>query len=126
MNIKKFFDSCSLPVNKNSQKNAKKFPARNIISHLGSSRKALASFLIPLIQPLVHACDYTCKNSIEFVQSLREIFLKDDEYLVSFDAEALLPSISLQKGITSINKELKKIHIPINEQVSEPMISMII
>ena len=91
-----------------AHKKNKNFPARNIISHRGCPQEALASYLIPLIQPLVDACDYTCKNSVKLVQSLKEITLKEDEYLVSFDAEAIFPSIPLQKCIALINKELKK------------------
>ena len=40
--------------------------------------------------------------------SLKEINLKDEKYLVSFDGEALFPSILLKKCINSINNQLKK------------------
>ena len=92
--IFRFFDSCSLAVNKNSQKTQKLFCKKPFITSR-LSPKSPASYLIPLSKPIFDACDYTGKNSIGLAQSFREIILKEDDYLVRFDAKALLPSISL-------------------------------
>ena len=86
----------------------KNYPARNIISHRGSPQELFASFLIPLIMPTIQDSTNICRNYTEFVESLKDISIKEDEYLVSFVAEALFPSIPLQKFVEIITKKLKR------------------
>ena len=85
----------------------KNYPARNIVSHRGCPQEGLSSYLIPILQPLLKDSLYTCKNSVDFVQKIKNLKLDDDEILVSFDAEALYPSIPLDKCIKVIEERLK-------------------
>ena len=48
-----------------------------------------------------------CKNSQTFIKNIK---IKLDEQLVSFDAEALYPSIPLNKCIEIINLKTKQIN----------------
>ena len=83
----------------------KDYPARNIVSHRGCPQDALSSYLIPILQPLLKKSPYKCKNSSDFVDKIKNLRLGDD-ILVSFDAEALYPSIPLSKCIKEIERRL--------------------
>ena len=89
-----------------AHKPAKHYPARNIISHRGCPQEGLASFLIPIIRALLKDSPYACKNSHEFIKFTKDVKLRADEILASFDATALFPSIPLQKCIEVIKQLL--------------------
>ena len=74
---------------------------------VAAPQEALSSFLIPLLRPLLKNSPFTCKNSSEFVKKIKDVQLEEDEILVSFDAEALFPSIPIQRCITVINTQLQ-------------------
>ena len=108
-NYKQIYPSGCVPPSSypliKAHKPNKDYPARNIISHRGCPQEALSSFLIPILRPLLHNSPFACKNSFEFVKKIKNEKLQDDEILVSFDAEALFPSIPLRRCI-SIIKDL--------------------
>ena len=95
----------SYPTVKAHKRN-KDYPARNIISHRGCPQEGLASFLISIIRPLLKNSPYACKNSHDFIKFAKDIQLRANEILVSFDATALFPSIPLQKCIKVIKQLL--------------------
>ena len=49
-----------------------------------------------------------CKNSQTFIKNIKSLKIKPDEQLVSFDAEALYPSIPLNKCILIIRQKIQK------------------
>ena len=49
-----------------------------------------------------------CKNSQTFIKNIKSLKIKPDEQLVSFDAEALYPSIPLNKCIGIIKQKIQK------------------
>ena len=49
-----------------------------------------------------------CKNSQTFIKNIKSSKIKPDEQLVSFDAEALYPSIPLNKCIEIIKQKIQK------------------
>jgi hypothetical protein len=103
--------SGSIPASSTPQvkahKPTKDFPVRNIISHRGCPQEALASYLIPLLRPLLKDSPFTCKNSTEFINKIRNVKLNQNEILISYDAEALFPSIPLQDAFLHIYELLK-------------------
>ena len=48
-----------------------------------------------------------CKNSQTFIKNIKSLKIKPDEQLVSFDAEALYPSIPLNKCIEIIKQKFQ-------------------
>ena len=84
----------------------KQYPARNIISHRGCPQEGLASFLIPILRALLKNSPFACKNSHDFIKFTKNIQLRANEILTSFDATALFPSIPLQKCIEVIKQLL--------------------
>ena len=91
-----------------AHKPQKNYPARNIIFHHGSSQKSLASYLIPLITPLIEHSSLRCSNSKDFVDSLKDISIGEDEYTVSFDAVTTGHSVkqTLQKQAIFMSNNL--------------------
>ena len=91
-----------------AHKPEKNYPARNIISHLNCPQEALASFLTQIINSLIDKFEFMCKNSQIFIKNIKSLKIKPDEQLVSFDAEALYPSIPLNKCIEIIKRKIQK------------------
>ena len=85
----------------------KDYPARNIVSHRGCPQEALSAFLIPILRPLLKNSPFTCKNSFEFIKKIKNERLDADEILVSFDADALFPSIPIRRCIQEIQSQLE-------------------
>ena len=102
---------CTAPISYpllKAHKQNKNYPARNIVSHRGCPQEALSSFLIPILRPLLRDSPLNCKNSFEFIQRIKSIKIENGEIMVSFDAEALYPSIPLRKCIEIINILLQR------------------
>ena len=85
----------------------KGYPARDIVSHRGCPQEGLASYLIPLLQPLLNDSPYTCKNSVDFKNKISNLKLKNDEIQISLDAEALYPSVDILAATNEIKLRLE-------------------
>lgn len=51
------------------------------------------------------------KNTIEFVNKIRNVTLEEDEIMISFDVEALYPSVPINTAITMVRKWLETTNI---------------
>ena len=51
--------------------------------------------------------DYTVKNSRDFIQSVNEMVLEEDEVIVSFDVEALYTIIPIDRALLAIKDKLE-------------------
>ena len=65
-------------------------PLRPIISSIGSVTHSTAKELARILKPLVGKSSHHVKNNMGFIQSIEDIQLKPEEYMMSFDAEALV------------------------------------
>jgi len=82
-------------------------PLRPIVSGIGSVTYELAKFVAGIIAPLIGKTDCH-KNTQSFVDKIKDIHVKPDESLVSFDVTALFTSIPVSKTVEIIQDRLEK------------------
>ena len=70
-------------------------PLRPIISFINSPLYNLSKFFTNILSPLVGENGYTVKNSYEFIDSIAETNINDDECLASFDVISLFTKFLL-------------------------------
>ena len=83
-------------------------PLRPIVSSIGTVSYEAAKELSRILKPLVSKTSYRVKNTKEFIQSIKDIKLKTDECLVSYDVEALFTSVPIQPAIAITKKKLEE------------------
>jgi hypothetical protein len=86
----------SYPVIKAHKPPEKNYPARNITSHIGSPQENLLSHLNSILKPFIESHPFTCKNSAQFVAHIKTLTLNPNDRMISFDAEALFPSVPIK------------------------------
>ena len=59
------------------------------------------------MKPLVGNTPYSVQNTQDFIHSIQDIKLQDDECMVSYDVEALFTSVPVKPAITIIQKKLE-------------------
>jgi hypothetical protein len=96
----------SYPVIK-AHKPQKDYLARNITSHIGSPQENLASLLNDLLKPYIESSPFYCKNSAQFVTKMKTLTLNPDDHVISFDVEALFPSVPIKDCIKMIKRTLE-------------------
>ena len=82
-------------------------PLRPIISCIGSVSYETAKELSKILKPLVGNTPYSVQNTQDFIHSIQDIKLQDDECMVSYDVEALFTSVPVKPAITIIQKKLE-------------------
>ena len=82
-------------------------PLRPIISCVGSVSYETAKELSKILKPLVGNTPYSVQNTQDFIHSIQDIKLQDDECMVSYDVEALFTSVPVKPAITIIQKKLE-------------------
>ena len=94
---KQIYPSGSLTPSANpaikAHKPSKDSPARLITSHIGAPQEALSSLLNTILQPYIEKSKYVCKNSFQFVETIKRLILGSNDKMVSFDAAALFPLV---------------------------------
>ena len=70
-------------------------PLRPIVSFINSPLYNLSKFFTNILLPLVGDNGYTVKNSYEFIDSIAETNISDDECLTSFDVISLFTKIPI-------------------------------
>ena len=68
-------------------------PVRPIVSSIGSVCYNLARFVSDLLSPLVGKSPHHIQNSQDFVASIKDLKLDDNEILTSYDVTALFTSV---------------------------------
>jgi hypothetical protein len=71
----------SYPVIK-AHKQVKNYPARNIMSHIGSPQENLAGYLNSILKPFIENNDFICKNSTQFVSHIKTVTLDADDRMI--------------------------------------------
>ena len=84
----------------------KNYPARTIVSTLGTPCYKVSKHLVKIIQPTLNN-DTTIKNSAAFVEEARQWKITPREVQVSFDVVAMYPSVPIKKATDVIMDMLK-------------------
>ena len=74
-------------------------PLRPIVSSVGSVSNETAKELSKILKPLVGNTPYSVRNTKDFIHSIQNIRLQDDECMVSYDVEALFTSVPVKPAI---------------------------
>ncbi|XP_071439457.1 uncharacterized protein [Hetaerina americana] len=71
-------------------------PLRPIVSSIGAPTYNLAKHLTGILAPFVGSCEHHIKNSAEFVKTLRDIRLDNQDILASFDVISLFTKVPIK------------------------------
>ncbi|XP_038055844.1 uncharacterized protein LOC119727843 [Patiria miniata] len=83
-------------------------PVRPIVSSIGSVTYNLAKYAAQILSPLVGQSPHHIKNTKEFANQIKDICLKDDETITSFDVKALFTCIPPDVAIQAVQEFLQK------------------
>ena len=83
-------------------------PLRPIISSRGSATYESAKELAKILKPLVGKSPYHVQNNKDFLDSIKDIKIKPEECIMSYDVSALFTSIPIEPAINIIEKHLKE------------------
>ena len=72
---------------------------RPIVSNISTPTEKLASWLISQFNKMAQPSGMYVKNTIEFVNKLKNTKLTSDEIIVSFDVTALYPNVRVNNAI---------------------------
>ena len=98
-----------------AHKPQKNYPARTIVSTIGSPAYKVSKHLVKVIQPTL-VNDNTIKNTAEFVKEAKQWKISQREIQVSFDIVAMYPSIPIKKAIDVIMDLLKADFIEVKKR----------
>ena len=79
-------------------------PLRPIISSKGSVTYESAKELAKILKSLVGKCPHHVQNSKDFLDSIKDIKIKPEECIMSYDVSALFTSIPIETAINIIEK----------------------
>ena len=89
-----------------AHKPSKNYPARTIVSTIGSPAYKVSKYLVNVIKPTLY--NHTnIKNSVSFVEEAKTWKIDPNEIQVSFDVVAMYPSIPIEKATNVIMDILK-------------------
>ena len=83
-------------------------PLRPIISSRGSATYESAKELAKILKPLVGRSPHHVQSNKEFLDSIKDIKIKPEECIMSYDVSALFISIPIEPAINIIEKHLKE------------------
>ena len=83
-------------------------PLRPIIPSIGTVTYNTAKEFARILKPLVGLSEHHTHNTIDFVQQIKEVKLKEDESLVSYDVTALFTSVPIPPLLKIIEEKLKE------------------
>ncbi|XP_036317693.1 uncharacterized protein LOC118732671, partial [Rhagoletis pomonella] len=85
---------------------------RKIVSNINSPLSNIARWLVKDLKKFGSFDGYSVKNSLDFIEKVRDIEIEKDEIMISFDVEALFPSIPVDTAIEAIQNHLNKFSLP--------------
>jgi hypothetical protein len=84
------------------------YPLRVIVSGIGSPCHNLAQYLLKIISPVAGKSESYIKNSMDFVQQVRQIKLEEGDEMVSFDVVSLFTSVLRQEFMEELKIRLER------------------
>ena len=81
-------------------------PLRPIISSIGTVTYNTAKELARILKPLVGLSNHHIHNTMDFVEQMKEVKLKKEESMVSYDVTALFTSVPIPSGLKIIEEKL--------------------
>ena len=83
-------------------------PLRPIISSIGTVTYNTAKELARILKPLVGLSKHHIHNTIDFVEQIKEVKLKEEESMVSYDVTALFTSVPIPPVLKIIEEKLEE------------------
>ena len=80
------------------------YPLREIVDSTSSVAKECDKYIAQILQKYTGKTPYYVKNSAHFAQKIKDLTVEDDETLVSYDVEALYPSVPQSESIDIIHQ----------------------
>ena len=81
-------------------------PLRPIISSMGTVTYNTAKELAKILKPLVRLSTHHVHNTKDFVEQLKDVRLKQEESIISYDITALFTSVPIQPVLKIIEQKL--------------------
>ncbi|XP_036322153.1 uncharacterized protein LOC118736162 [Rhagoletis pomonella] len=85
---------------------------RKIVSNINSPLSNISRLLVKDLKKFGSFDGYSVKNSLDFIEKVRDIEIEKDEIMISFDVEALFSSIPVDTAIEAIQNHLNKFSLP--------------
>ena len=83
-------------------------PLRPIVSSIGAVSYETSKELARILKPLVGKSPYHVHNTQDFIQQIKDIKLKEDQCMMSYDVKALFTSVPIQPAISIITELLEE------------------
>ena len=80
-------------------------PLRPVVCTVGSRTYALAKHLAWLISPLAGNTSSHVRNSVHFIELIRELPLTDQDMMVSFDVSSLLTNVPIDEALNIVQQK---------------------
>ncbi|XP_075162762.1 uncharacterized protein LOC142235391 [Haematobia irritans] len=90
------------------------FPLRPICSSVNAPSAAMSKFLVNILKKLTTGSKYNIKDSVQFRNKIKDMTIKHDEKLISFDVVSLFPSVPVDLAIRIIEERWDEIEAHTN------------
>jgi hypothetical protein len=84
---------------------------RQIVSYVNSPLYELAKYTAKQLEELQIDMGFEIKNSLEFIERVKDLKIGEDEILVSFDVESLFPSVPLEPTLNTVKHHINRQNI---------------
>jgi hypothetical protein len=88
---------------------------RPVVPSVNTPTSKICSFLVRKFREFKKPISRSIKNSVELINKLKEEEIKEDEIMISFDIEALFPSIPMNEATVLLSEWICDQDIPDGE-----------
>ena len=82
------------------------YPLREIVDSTGGVVKDTDKHISEIIKPYAFENPYRLQNTEDFINRAKDLVLKENEVLVSYDIVSMYPSITQKKALDAIYQKL--------------------